>query len=253
MPAHRLLNLRLLLRLPSRPQSRLPLRLLPPPRSQSPLPPLLRQRLSALLAVSMPAIALKAMATSAVANADQHAILATDKAAVIAVLRASTESELHPADTAVTLAAQDAVMTEFIEFTEFTEFTRLSPRNLAPMVLAMIMSLSRKSAALTVPAVDATMDPAAARDAVFARARAVTDVLTDARNAEVMDAESAPEEDSSGKKLRLSHLSTELRLSHPCTELRLSHLPCTRLSLRLRPAMAAEAKDAPDVVTEATS
>ncbi len=242
LPAQRPLNLSLLLRLPSRPRSRLPLKSLPPPRSQSPLPlrlpPLLRQRLIAPLAVSMPADALKAMAISAVANADQPAMAVMVKAALIAVLTVSTELKLHPADTAVTLAAQDAVMAE------------LSPRRAALTVHAM-SSLSRRTAAMAIPVTDAPMDPAE-EDAELARARAATDVLTDARDAEVMDAKSAPAKDSSGKRRSLLLLSTRLELSHLFTRLDLPH-PFTRLSLRLRPAMAAEAKDAPDVDTRATS
>ncbi len=252
LPAQRQLNLRPQLRPPSRPRSRLPLKLLPPPRSQSPLPlrllSLLRQRLIALLAVSMSANAMEAMATSAVASADQNAEAATVKAAVIAVLKISEELELHPADTAVTLAAQDAVMVELSPRKAALTVHALS-RRAAPMGLAM--SLSRRMAVLTVLAVDALMDPAA-EDAEFAKARAVTDVLTDARNAEVMDAESVPAEDSSGRRRRLLRLSTRQGLPLQFTRLELPHL-FIRLSLRLRHALAAEAKDAPDVATEATS
>jgi len=133
----------------------------------------------------MSANAMEAMAISAVANADQHAMAVTVKAAANAVLTVSTELELHPADTAVTLAAQDAVMAE------------LSSRRAALTALAM-PSLSRRTAAMAIPAMDAPMDPAE-EDAELAKARVATDVLTDARDAEVMDAKSAPAKDSSGK------------------------------------------------------
>ena len=177
----------------------------------------------------MPADAMEAMETSAVANADHHAMAAMEEAAPNAVL--ANYLCPPPADTAVEEAAPDAVLAE-LSLRRAALTVHVMSLSRRPALMALAMSLSRRTTALTVLAMDAPMDHAE-EDAKLAKARAATDALTDARNAEVLDAKSAPAEVSSSKLKRLPH-------------------PFTRLNLRLRHAQVAEAKDAQDVAIRVT-